>query len=52
MGAEIEVTPAMISAGSEALLKDSFLDLSPSVAEHLAEAVLRAALELAHQRTG
>jgi hypothetical protein len=38
---EIEITPEMIEAGAEVLLNDSFLDLSRSIAGHLAEEVLR-----------
>jgi hypothetical protein len=36
-----EITPAMIAAGARVLLNDPFFDLSPTIAELIAEDVLR-----------
>jgi hypothetical protein len=49
---EIEITPEMIEAGAEVLLNDSFLDLSPSIAGHLAEEVMRRGVSVSRNRSG
>lgn len=41
---EIEITPEMIEAGARVLMRAVFFDLSPGIAEELAEDVLRSGL--------
>jgi hypothetical protein len=48
---EPEITAAMIRAGADVLLADSFLDLGPFIAGHVAERVLRHALEARRAET-
>lgn len=44
--AEFEITEEMIEAGGKVLFNDPFLNLGPTVAQEMAEAVLRAAFSV------
>jgi hypothetical protein len=42
---DIEITPVMVEAAARVLLNDTTLDIGPSIAEDLAEQMLRDAMK-------